>query len=107
MKGYPKIYLSPFCTFLPDERRWRKRVGVEPTERVRRVPTDLKSVQATGSRSSSACMFISFLGQLSTFRLGELPPERCDGLARNGPISLRFSRPEPALRAQTRVDPQC
>jgi hypothetical protein len=52
-------------------------------------------------------MFISFLGQLSTFRLGELPPERCDGLARNGPISLRFSRPEPALRAQTRVDPQC
>ena len=34
-------------------REWRKRVGVEPTGHVSRVPSDLKSVRPTGRRSSS------------------------------------------------------
>ena len=33
--------------------KWRKRVGVEPTGHVARVPSDLKSVRPTGRRSSS------------------------------------------------------
>ena len=32
---------------------WRKRVGVEPTGHVSRIPSDLKSVRPTGRRSSS------------------------------------------------------
>ena len=38
---------------LGPRREWRKRVGVEPTGHVSRVPSDLKSVRPTGRRSSS------------------------------------------------------